>query len=65
MVVVPTRVRPGQAARVHVNFRPGAARHCALEQRVDPAPGLGRRSRGVDDLLSTARGAAGRPARVG
>ena len=25
VVVVPTRVRPGQAARVHVTFRPGAA----------------------------------------
>ena len=25
MVVVPGRVRPGQAARVHVIFRPGAA----------------------------------------
>ena len=65
VVVVPTRVRPGQAARVHVTFRPGAAHHGALEQRIDPAAGLGRRGRGVDDRLSAAGGAAGRPARVG
>ena len=54
VVVVPKRVRPGQAARVHVIFRPSSTLDCALEQRIDPSPSLGLRSRGVDDLLSTA-----------
>ena len=61
VVVVPARVRPGQAARVHLTFRPNAAHVRALEQRIHPATGLDRRGRRLDNLASTARGAAGQP----
>ena len=48
LVVVPTRVHPGQAARVHITFRPGAAHKCAgITNRLrcgsgSPAPRAGR-----------------------
>ena len=55
--------RPGRSGPRHLPPQRGP--QGALEQRIDPAAGLGRRGRGLDDLLSTAGGAAGRPARVG
>jgi len=36
VVVVPTRVRPGQAARVHVTFRPGAAQNAHWNNESSP-----------------------------
>jgi tetratricopeptide (TPR) repeat protein len=36
VVVVPARVRPGQAARVHVTFRPGAARNAHWNNESTP-----------------------------
>ena len=36
MVVVPTRVRPGQAARVHVTFRPSAAHKARWNNESTP-----------------------------
>ena len=36
MVVVPARVRPGQAARVHVTFRPGAAHKARWNNESTP-----------------------------
>ena len=45
--------RPGRSSPRHVPPRRGPQR--ALEQRIDPAAGLGRRGRGMDDRLSAAR----------
>jgi hypothetical protein len=36
VVVVPARVRPGQAARVHVTFRPSAAHHARWNNESTP-----------------------------
>ena len=36
VVVVPARVRPGQAARVHVTFRPGAAHNAHWNNESTP-----------------------------
>ena len=36
LVVVPTRVHPGQAARVHITFRPGAAHKARWNNESTP-----------------------------
>ncbi len=36
VVVVPGRVQPGQAARIHLTFRPGAARHAHWNNESTP-----------------------------
>ena len=65
MVVVPARVRPGQAARVHVTFRPGAAHKAHWNNESTPLRVWVAGAEGWTIVLSAAGGAAGRPARVG
>ena len=64
VTVVPARVRPGQAARVHVSFLPDDSRKAHWNNESTPAAALGRRPRGLAGVEPIAHGPPGRPARA-